>query len=68
MQQPTYAYVNSSSSKSILKKATKSSASSRRQLSFSDSPVVYCVTPIDEDDYYGPHSKMSKEERRWQRR
>ncbi|RMD39706.1 hypothetical protein DV735_g5427, partial [Chaetothyriales sp. CBS 134920] len=75
-QQPTYAYTNSSSSRSILKKNThlsapssKSSSSataaSRRQLQFSDKPQVYCVTPIDDQDYYGPYAKMSKEERRW---
>lgn len=68
MQQPTYSYVNSSSSRSILKKASKPTSTARRKLSFSDTPVVYCVTPIDEDDYYGAHTKMSAEERRWQRR
>ncbi|RMZ85076.1 hypothetical protein DV738_g50, partial [Chaetothyriales sp. CBS 135597] len=61
-QQPTYAYTNSSSSRSILKKNTHLSASS---LQFSDKPQVYCVTPIDDKDYYGPYAKMSKEERRW---
>lgn len=80
MQQPTYSYVNTSSSKSILKKqqqqhqqqrsasSSSSASAARRQLSFSDTPVVYCVTPIEDDDYYGAYSKMSKEERRWQRR
>ncbi|RMZ84523.1 hypothetical protein DV737_g1101, partial [Chaetothyriales sp. CBS 132003] len=72
-QQPTYAYANSSSSRSILKKthsqhsasSSASSAASRRQLQFSDKPQVYCVTPIDDKDYYGPYANMSKEERRW---
>ncbi|KIX01667.1 uncharacterized protein Z518_09393 [Rhinocladiella mackenziei CBS 650.93] len=67
MQQPTYAYINSSASRSILKKTSQPSAT-RRQLSFSDTPVVYCVTPIEDEDYYGTHVKMSKEERRWLRR
>jgi len=69
MQQPTYAYVNTSSSRSILKKSSPSKPTSqRRQLSFSDTPVVYSVTPIEEEDYYGSHVKMSREERRWARR
>ncbi|EXJ88430.1 hypothetical protein A1O1_05360 [Capronia coronata CBS 617.96] len=68
MQQPTYAYVNSSSSRSILKKSSKSPASGARQLSFAETPVVYCVTPIEDEGYYGTHNKMSREERRWQRR
>jgi len=69
MQQPTYSYVNSSSSRSILKKSSPTKPTSqRRQLSFSENPVVYSVTPIEEEDYYGNHVKMSREERRWQRR
>ncbi|EXJ78220.1 hypothetical protein A1O3_09381 [Capronia epimyces CBS 606.96] len=68
MQQPTYAYVNSSSSRSILKKSSKSSPSAARQLSFVETPVVYCVTPIEDQEYYGAHTKMSRDERRWQRR
>lgn len=72
VQQPTYAYTNPSTSRSILKKSSRSSPSSsstRRQLSFSETPIVYCVTPIEEEDYYGTHNKkMSKDERRWARR
>ncbi|KAJ9647703.1 hypothetical protein H2204_000333 [Knufia peltigerae] len=68
MQQPTYAYVNSSSSRSILKKSGKPIAPARRQLSFSETPVVHCITPIEDEEYYGQYAKMSKEERRWQRR
>ena len=69
MQQPTYSYVNSSSSRSILKKSsTTKAASQRRQLSFSENPEVYAVTPIEEDDYYGIHVKMSRDERRWSRK
>ncbi|EXJ74002.1 uncharacterized protein A1O5_02296 [Cladophialophora psammophila CBS 110553] len=68
MQQPTYSYVNTSSSRSILKKSPSKTATQRRQLSFSDTPVVYSVTPIEEEGYYGSHVKMSKDERRWVRR
>ncbi|OAP63698.1 hypothetical protein AYL99_02925 [Fonsecaea erecta] len=68
LQQPTYSYVNSSSSRSILKKSPSKTSTQRRQLSFSDTPVVYSVTPIEEEDYYGAHVKMSKDERRWGRR
>lgn len=72
MQQPTFAYANTSNSKSILKKnsysQTPSSAASRH-LQFREEPIVYCVTPIENtDDYYGAYTKTSKEERRWQRR
>ncbi|KIW56504.1 hypothetical protein PV05_05163 [Exophiala xenobiotica] len=68
LQQPSYAYVNSSSSRSILKKSSKPSAAARRQLSFSETPVVHCITPIEDDEYYGQYRKMSKEERRWSRK
>ncbi|OAL35285.1 hypothetical protein AYO20_05539 [Fonsecaea nubica] len=68
LQQPTYSYVNSSSSRSILKKSPSKTSTQRRQLSFSDTPVVYSVTPIEEEDYYGRHVKMSRDERRWGRR
>jgi len=70
MQQPTYSYANTSGSRSILKKSSAAKPSSqRRQLSFSDDPVVYSVTPIEEEDYYGGASgKASRDERRWGRR
>jgi hypothetical protein len=69
-QNPTYAYANSSSSRSILKKGQSSSSSAprRRQLQFKDEPTVNLVTPIEEPDYYGTYAKMTREERRWQRR
>lgn len=63
MQQPTYAYANHSNARSILKKGP--APSQRRQLSFDDKPVVYCVSPIAESDYYGGHGQMTREERRW---
>jgi len=69
-QNPTYAYANSSSSRSILKKgqSSGSSAPRRRQLQFNDEPAVRLVTPIEEPDYYGTYAKMTREERRWQRK
>jgi len=67
MQQPTFAYANSSSSRSILKKGQSSGSGKRAQ--FSSEPTVYCVTPIENtEDVYGAYGKMSREERRWQRR
>lgn len=65
---PSYNYVNSCSSKSILKKqagpaGTSTSASKRIQFG---SPTVHCITPIENrDEYYGTYTKLSKEERRW---
>jgi len=69
-QHPTYAYANSSTSRSILKKGQSSSSSAprRRQLQFNDEPAVRLVTPIEEPDYYGTYAKMTREERRWQRK
>lgn len=74
LQQPSYSYVNQSSARSILKKASSSSSSSSsssatsargRQLSFDDKPMVYCVTPIDSEEYYGSSVRMGRDERRW---
>ncbi|EEA21430.1 hypothetical protein TMatcc_009164 [Talaromyces marneffei ATCC 18224] len=66
---PMYSYTNSSSAKSILKKGSTSSASSRssgKAIHFQSTPTVYCVTPIEnKDEYYGGHVKMSRDERRW---
>jgi hypothetical protein len=72
-QHPTYAYANSSSSRSILKKSqgqtsSSSAAPRRRQLQFKDEPTINLVTPIEEEGYYGTYAKMTREERRWQRR
>lgn len=65
VQQPTYSYVNSSSSKSILKKGAASRASvAGKRLQFSGEPTVYCVTPIEnKEDYWV--KVASREERRW---
>lgn len=70
-QQPSYAYSNSSSSKSILKKGSGSSTSSRssKKLKIDAEPIVYCVSPIDAgEEYYGGYVKMSRDERRWMKR
>ncbi|KAK2765487.1 hypothetical protein FQN54_008341 [Arachnomyces sp. PD_36] len=68
-QQPTFSYVNQSSSKSILKKNQNQNSSMEKRIQFSGEPTVHCVTPIENpDDYYGSYVKMSREERRWGRR
>ncbi|KAL2824026.1 hypothetical protein BDW59DRAFT_148073 [Aspergillus cavernicola] len=65
MQVPSYNYVNSCSSKSILKKQAGASASGKR-IQFQGNPTVHCITPIENrDEYYGNYTKLSKEERRW---
>jgi hypothetical protein len=66
-QVPSYSYVNSCSSKSILKKnsAVRPSVADKR-IQFSGTPTVHCVTPIENtDEYYGKHTKITREERRW---
>ena len=63
-QQPTYSYSNASTSRSILKKSA-TAVTRARQLQFQECPVVYHVSPIEEDDYYGGYKKMSRDERRW---
>ena len=68
MQRPTYSYNNSSSARSILKKGQTSSTAGPRKLQFSDKPVVYSIAPIEEEDYYGTYTKMTREERRWTQR
>ncbi|KAJ5495556.1 hypothetical protein N7539_000672 [Penicillium diatomitis] len=69
-QVPSYSYVNSCSSKSILKKTSSiGTNASNKRIEFQSSPTVYCVTPIENtDEYYGKHTKMSREERRWMAR
>lgn len=65
-QQPTYAYSNSSSSKSILKKGSAGAARSSKRCQFTHEPTVYCVTPIEnKEDYWVKIA--SREERRWGR-
>ncbi|KAI9741024.1 MAG: hypothetical protein M1834_002735 [Cirrosporium novae-zelandiae] len=68
IQQPTYAYANYGSKKSILKKGQTPSSASKR-IQFQGEPTVHCITPIENaDEYYGGYTKMSREERRWTRR
>jgi len=69
MEQPTYSYQNASTSKSILKRQTKSRAAgdAGKRIQFKVDPVVHPITPIDDPEYYGSHVKMSKDERRWSR-
>jgi len=68
LQEPTYAYSNHSSSRSILKKGQSLNSSRRRQLQFQEEPTINLITPIEEADYYGTYAKISKDERRWQKR
>ncbi|CEL04226.1 hypothetical protein BJX68DRAFT_226627 [Aspergillus pseudodeflectus] len=66
--QPSYSYVNSCSSKSILKKQAGATTSQKKSKSiqFNGNPTVHCITPIENgDEYYGSYRKLSREERRW---
>ncbi|KAJ5518714.1 Kae1/YgjD family [Penicillium expansum] len=67
LQVPSYAYTNSCSSKSILKKQSSSRAANvDKRIQFKVTPTVHCVTPIENpDEYYGNYMKMSREERQW---
>lgn len=65
VQQPTFSYKNSSSTKSILKKSSESEGPANKKIQFTGEPTVHCVTPIENPDYYGGYVKMSREERRW---
>ncbi|KAJ6001841.1 hypothetical protein N7522_007068 [Penicillium canescens] len=67
LQVPSYSYTNSCSSKSILKKQCDSrSGAVDKRIQFKVTPTVHCVTPIENpDEYYGKHTKMTREERRW---
>ncbi|KAL5335787.1 hypothetical protein BJX70DRAFT_401214 [Aspergillus crustosus] len=62
---PSYNYVNSCSSKSILKKQTGAVASANKKIQFSGE-TVHCITPIENsEEYYGSYRKLTREERRW---
>ena len=66
LQPPTYNYTNSCSSKSILKKHPGASSHADKRIQFKNTPTVHCVTPIENpEEYYGTHTKLSREERRW---
>lgn len=61
-----YAYVNNCSSKSILKKQPGHGAGADKRIKFKGTPTVLCVTPIEnKEEYYGCHTRMGREERRW---
>ncbi|SLM34377.1 hypothetical protein LPUS_00078 [Lasallia pustulata] len=66
LQPPTFAYVQSSNTKSILKKETATRSTSSKKLQFRDDPSIHCITPVP-DDYHGTYVKMSRDERRWGR-
>lgn len=66
MQQPTYAYVQSSNTKSILKRDHPSSINTSKKIQFKDVPTVTCVTPMP-PGYHGEYIKMTRDERRWGR-
>lgn len=64
--QPSYAYANTCSSKSILKKQPGHGAGADKRIKFKGTPTVHCVTPIEnKEEYYGCHTRMGREERRW---
>jgi len=67
LQVPSYNYSNSCSSKSILKKQPVARAGvADKRIKFQVTPTVHCVTPIENpDEYYGRHTKITREERRW---
>jgi len=70
VQQPSYAYAQSSTTKSILKKGQKSCVgpAPTRRIQFREEPVIYSITPVEQgDDYYGRCIPMSKDEKRWGR-
>lgn len=62
-QPSTFAYAQSSNTKSILKKG-QASSSTGKKLQFREEPAVRCISPVP-DDYHGTYVKMSKDERRW---
>lgn len=66
LQPSSYAYTNSCTSKSILKKQKHHVSSSGKRIQFENNPTVYCVTPIEnKEEYYGGYVKLSRDERRW---
>ncbi|CAF9921872.1 MAG: hypothetical protein HETSPECPRED_004659 [Heterodermia speciosa] len=63
LQPPTFAYTQSSNTKSILKKG-QTSTSSGKKLQFREEPAIRCITPVPED-YHGTYVKLGRDERRW---
>lgn len=64
LQPPTFAYTQSSDTKSILKRGSTSSSSAGKKLQFQEELAVRCITPVP-DDYHGTYVKMTRDERRW---
>lgn len=64
LQPPTFAYSQSSKTKSILKKGPTSNLGCGKKLQFRDEPTVRFISPVPED-YHGTYLKMSKDERMW---
>lgn len=64
LQPPTFAYAQSSDTKSILKKGPTSNSSAGKKLQFQEELTVRCITPVPED-YHGTYVKMTRDERRW---
>ncbi|KKK24923.1 hypothetical protein AOCH_005983 [Aspergillus ochraceoroseus] len=50
IQVPSYNYVNSCSSKSILKKHAASAPGTQKRIQFQGTPIVHCITPIENTD------------------
>lgn len=67
LQPPTFAYAQSSETKSILKKGQKPNLTAGKKIQFRDDPAVMCLSPVPED-YHGTYVKMSRDERRWGKR
>lgn len=67
LQPPTFAYAQSSETKSILKKGQKAHLTAGKKIQFQDNPVIMCLSPVPED-YHGTYVKMTRDERRWGKR
>ncbi|MCJ1409532.1 hypothetical protein MMC19_003613 [Ptychographa xylographoides] len=63
-QQPTFAYAQSSSTKSILKRERTNSNSGSKKIQFKENPTITCVSPMP-PGYHGEYIKMTRDERRW---
>ena len=64
VQPPTFAYSQSSNTKSILKKGQLSKPVAGKKLSFSAEPMIHSIDKLPQE-YYGEYVKLSKDERRW---
>ncbi|MCJ1437561.1 hypothetical protein MMC27_006948 [Xylographa pallens] len=66
MQQPTFAYAQSSNTKSILKRERTNSNTGTKKIQFTETPTINPVSPMP-PGYHGEYIKMSRDERRWGR-